>query len=630
MSESLESTAIQVQTQTPENSAALDQPESEKQLTDLPEADIIQDGLSVEPEGDSNDQKPQASQQKDGSTGQELPFDQFLEDSWHSLMRRDPELLTELGLSAVFGMADDRLNDISAAYQSETYVLYEQILETLYSYDRDSLTSEQRLNYDIYAYYLEDMRRGQPFINDNYPVNHFSVGVQNQLIHFFSNIHPVTDRQSAEDYVTRLSQVDDKFDQLIANMQRSEESGVITPRLILQWSLGDIRQMANSSARVSPFYTSFSEKVNAIDSLTAEKKKALLDQAEAEIDASVIPAFQALAVYLEDLQQRAPNAGGVWQHPNGEAFYDYLVAHYTTTDLTSDEIHQLGYDDLVRIQAEMRLIFDQLGYPAEEGLPMLFDRVEQDGGTLYGDEIVTGYEAIIADAKVRAAQVLDLQPRADVIVIPGPTGGYYVGPAVDGSRPGAFYAAVSGSEPRFGMASLAYHEAIPGHHTQVALAMEMDLPSFRRGSHFTAYVEGWALYAERLMAEIGVYANDPNGDLGRLQMEAFRAARLVVDTGIHSQGWTFDQAVEFMVENTGMEERFLQFEVARYIAWPAQALSYKIGMNEILRLRAKAEDQLGDQFNIREFHNLILGSGALPLTILEQIVDEYIAVNLRS
>jgi uncharacterized protein (DUF885 family) len=143
-------------------------------------------------------------------------------------------------------------------------------------------------------------------------------------------------------------------------------------------------------------------------------------------------------------------------------------------------------------------------------------------------------------------------------------------------------------------------------------------------------VEGWALYAERLMAEIGVYANDPNGDLGRLQMEAFRAARLVVDTGIHSQGWTFDQAVEFMVENTGMEERFLQFEVARYIAWPAQALSYKIGMNEILRLRAKAEDQLGDRFNIREFHNLILGSGALPLTILEQIVDEYIAVNLRS
>ena len=158
----------------------------------------------------------------------------------------------------------------------------------------------------------------------------------------------------------------------------------------------------------------------------------------------------------------------------------------------------------------------------------------------------------------------------------------------------------------------------------------MDLPSFRRGSHFTAYVEGWALYAERLMVEIDAYADDPYGDLGRMQMEAFRAARLVVDTGIHTQGWTFDQAVQFMVENTGMEERFLQFEVARYIAWPAQALSYKIGMNEILRLRANAEDQLGERFDIREFHNLVLGSGALPLSILEQIVDEYIAANMSS
>jgi uncharacterized protein (DUF885 family) len=330
------------------------------------------------------------------------------------------------------------------------------------------------------------------------------------------------------------------------------------------------------------------------------------------------------------LQSRAPSEGGVWQHPEGSKYYEYRVARYTTTDLTPSEIHQLGFEELARIHAEMRLLFDQLGYPENESLPELFDRVEKDGGTLHGNKIVAGYEAIIGDAKLRAGQVLDLQPVADVVVIPGPTGGYYVGPNVDGSRPGAFYVAVSGSEPRFGMASLAYHEAIPGHHTQVALAMEMDLPSFRRGSHFTAYVEGWALYAERLMAEVGAYTEDPYGDLGRLQMEAFRAARLVVDTGIHDQGWTFDQAVEFMVANTGMEQRFLQFEVARYIAWPAQALSYKIGMNEILRLRAKAKDQLGDRFDIREFHNLVLGSGSLPMVILEQIVDEFIASGLGS
>jgi uncharacterized protein (DUF885 family) len=244
---------------------------------------------------------------------------------------------------------------------------------------------------------------------------------------------------------------------------------------------------------------------------------------------------------------------------------------------------------------------------------------------LYDEEIVAGYETIIEDAKVRASKVLDIQPQADVIVISGPTGGYYIGPAVDGSRPGAFYAAVSGSEPKFGMPTLAYHEAVPGHHTQIALAMEMDLPSFRRGSHFTAYVEGWALYAEYLMAEIGAYADDPYGDLGRLQFEAFRAARLVVDTGIHAKGWTFDQAQDFMLENTGLDRGMVQFEITRYIAWPGQALAYKIGMNEILRLRSLAEDQLGDQFDIRLFHNVVLGNGAVPLSILEQIVEDYVA-----
>jgi uncharacterized protein (DUF885 family) len=174
------------------------------------------------------------------------------------------------------------------------------------------------------------------------------------------------------------------------------------------------------------------------------------------------------------------------------------------------------------------------------------------------------------------------------------------------------------------MASLAYHEAVPGHHTQIALALEMNLPSFRRGSLFTAYVEGWALYAEQLMAEIGAYEDDPYGNLGRLQYETFRAARLVVDTGLHDLGWTFDEAHEFLVQNTGMEEGFLQFEIARYIAWPGQALSYKMGMTEILRQRTKAEETLSDQFDIRQFHNVVLGNGAVPLSILDQIVGDYI------
>ena len=193
------------------------------------------------------------------------------------------------------------------------------------------------------------------------------------------------------------------------------------------------------------------------------------------------------------------------------------------------------------------------------------------------------------------------------------------------SRPGAFYARATGSETIFSMPTLTYHETIPGHHTQIAIALELDLPDFRKGGPFTAYSEGWALYAERLMAELGAYENDPYGDLGRLQAEAFRAARLVVDTGIHVKGWTFDQAFEFMLENTGMPQQQLEREVARYIVWPGQSLAYKMGMIKILELRQMAEEQLGEQFDITEFHNVVLGNGAVPLDILEQIIENYIA-----
>lgn len=553
-----------------------------------------------------------------------LSFETFLEDSWYSIMRRDPEALTELGLSEVFGVRNDQLTDISGAYKHETYALYAQILDALYTFERASLSPDGQLNYDIYAYFLEDALASQEFIHYDYPITHFIIGVQNQLLNFFTDIHPVTNLQEAQDYVTRLSQVETKYEQVIENMQLSEQAGVITPRFILQWSIGDIRNIAYSPAKTTPFYTSFSKKVTALDNLSNDEKAMLLEAAESEIEVSVIPAYLGLVDYLEDLQKRAPTNDGVWQYPNGNAYYANRVQHFTTTDLSPLEIYQMGMSDLENIQAEMRVIFDQLDYPTDESLPQLYGRVAKDGGTLYGEEIVAGYEDIIADAKIRADQVLGMQPKADVIVIPGDTGGYYIGPAVDGSRPGAFYATVSGSKPKFNMASLAYHEAVPGHHTQIALTQEMDLPAFRRGMHFTAYVEGWALYAEKLMSETGVYDNDPYGDLGRLQYEAFRAARLVVDTSIHAEGWTFDQAVDFMVENTGMPARSMQFEVARYIAWPGQALAYKIGMTEIMSVRENVEEKLGGQFDIRDFHDLVLGNGAVPLSVLDEIVEGYI------
>jgi uncharacterized protein (DUF885 family) len=277
----------------------------------------------------------------------------------------------------------------------------------------------------------------------------------------------------------------------------------------------------------------------------------------------------------------------------------------------------------------MREIFDQLGYPQDESIPALFTRVAQDSGYASGAEIVQGYEDIISAADQNITSVFDLRPSIGVIVVGGPTGGYYNPPAVDGSRPGMFYAQNTGRVPKYSMPTLAYHEAIPGHHTQIAIAQQLDLPSFRKGSDFTAYVEGWALYAERLAYELGFYDGDPYGNLGRLQAEAFRAARLVVDTGLHAKKWTFAQAVDFMVENTGMSENMMQGEVSRYISLPGQATAYYIGFTKILELRQLAMDKLGDQFDLKEFHNVILGNGAMPLDILEQVVNNYIQSKLE-
>jgi uncharacterized protein (DUF885 family) len=238
--------------------------------------------------------------------------------------------------------------------------------------------------------------------------------------------------------------------------------------------------------------------------------------------------------------------------------------------------------------------------------------------------MVSTYETIIRQAENRLEPAFVLFPQAKVIVIGGASGGYYVSGSLDGSRPGAFYASTTGGSPLFSMPTLAYHEAVPGHHLQIAIAQEMELPTFRNLVHFTGYTEGWALYAEQLAWELGWYADDPYGDLGRLQAEAFRAARLVVDTGIHEKQWTFDKAADYMVENTGLPRDMVTGQISRYIAWPGQATAYKIGMIKILELRQHAIDQLGEAYDIKEFHSIILGNGSMPLDVLEKVVQNYI------
>jgi uncharacterized protein (DUF885 family) len=570
--------------------------------------------------------QPALSELSHGLDG--LDFDRFMEASYQHLLSRDPETVLELGLSQVFNVSTEQLTDISDDYIRQTQSLETDILSLLRLYDRSSLTAEQQLTYDIYAWYLGDRVNGHEFMYDDYPINPTVFSVHLDLLQWFTDLRPLTSLQDAQDYISCLSQVDTKFEQLIDGLQLREENGVMLPRFLVSWILNDLNSIASSGATLTPYFTAFESKVNALADIDETEKQSLLKNAEDAINTSIIPAYQALVAYFEHLLSVTSNEAGVWKFPNGEDYYTYALRHYTSTDLSAEQIHELGLRALDRIHADMRIIFDQLGYPQDESIPVLFSQVAQDSGYASGDDIVRGYEEIISTADQNIASAFDLWPSIGVIVVGGPTGGYYTSPAVDGSRPGMFYAQNTGMIPRYGMPTLAYHEAVPGHHTQIAIAQQLDLPSFRRGADFTAYVEGWALYAERLAFELGFYENDPYGNLGRLQAEAFRAARLVVDTGLHAKKWIFSQAVDFMVENTGMSQDAMQGKVSRYISLPGQATAYYIGYMKILDLRQQAMDELGERFDLKEFHNLILGSGAMPLDILERVINGYIQTKL--
>jgi uncharacterized protein (DUF885 family) len=562
---------------------------------------------------------------------QGLDLDAFFEVSWRELMLRDPEAVVEAGLAGTWGLQEATLTDISDTYIRETYQMYALILDLLQRYDRAALTADQQISYDVYEWWLKDQLAGQRFMYYDYPATFFPVtAVHELIIQFFTDIHPVSDAQEARDYVTRLKQVGIKIDQLLENLRLRENAGVIPPKFATQWALyGGVRDLAGAPATRTPFYTAFEAKVKALGDLSADEKQALLQEAEGAIDDVVLPAYSRLADYLKHLESIGSDQDGVWQFPDGEAYYDYLLHHNTTTDLTADEIHALGLSELERVHAEMRVIFDALGYPQDESLAQLFDRVARDSGHVSGQQVLDTYAKLIAEAGQKLDDAFDVRPQAEVVVLGDDYGGFYVPGAVDGSRPGAFYATLGGKgEDYYGMPTLAYHETIPGHHLQIALAQESDLPAFRRWVSFTGYTEGWALYAERLAWELGWYTGDPYGDLGRLQAEAFRAARLVVDTGIHAQGWDFDRALDFFVENVGYEAGDIvnpEHQIARYIVWPGQATAYQIGMIEILQLRQEAMDALGDRFDLKAFHRLVLGNGSMPLEMLERLVEHYIA-----
>ncbi len=552
----------------------------------------------------------------------------------------DPEILSQLRILEGMGINfhNDDLTDISDARFQKLKKKLDSNYKTLLDYDREKLSKEQQLSYDILKWFLDDAVRREQFMYHDYIITQLQ-GVHMDLPDFMVNVHQINTKKDAENYITRLSKFDTKFEQLLEQLKLREEREIIPPRFAVEKALKQTHEFINDSAQRNILYIAFKEKTDTIQDLSAEDRTVLQQKALDEVSKTVYPSYRRLEKYLSQLAQKATGVDGVWKLPEGDKWYAFQLRSNTTTDMTPEEVYQLGVSEVGRIEKEMRTILDSIGVPDTGSVGSILSHFATEPQFLYADD-ATGkaqclkdYQIIIDEIDNNMGDIFDMRPKMGVRVeaVPefkqqGAPGAYYNAPAMDGTRPGIFYANMRSMAeiPKYGMRTLSYHEAIPGHHFQIAIQQELTgVPTFRKVLPFTAYAEGWALYAERLAWEYG-FQKDPYSDLGRLQAEIFRAVRLVVDVGIHHKRWTREQAIDYMIKKTGMPEGDVVAEIERYIVWPGQACAYKVGQLKILQLRDYARKELGDKFNIKEFHNVVLMNGSMPLSILEELVKQYV------
>ena len=552
----------------------------------------------------------------------------------------DPEMLTSLGmLPPWMDWYSDELTDRSLARERETRDKLRDDLATLREYDREAMDENTRLSYDILEYFLAIQADGERFAHHDYPLNQL-FGVQSNFPTFLATQHGVSSPADAENYIARLRKTPVMVGQVLEGLHARENEGILPPTFVVEKVLAEMRAFAGAPARENILYTSLAEKLDKLPAGTLGdgERDSLLAQAEAAIKDQVYPAYGQFIAYYDSLLPKTTGNNGVWALPDGAAFYAWSARQHTSTDMTPAQIHQLGLDEVARIEAEMNAIL--VGEGLEEGT--IGERVQliaQRPDQLYPDTdegraaIIADFTTIIEEVDAGIGDYFNVRPKQGVKVERVPVfrektapGAYYNPPAFDGSRPGVFYINLRNTAEvaKFGMRTLAYHEAIPGHHFQTTIQQELTgVPTFRKILPFTAFSEGWALYTERLAWEIG-FQDQPLDNLGRLQAEMFRAVRLVVDTGLHDKRWTREQAIAYMLEKTGMPETDVVAEIERYLVMPGQALAYKVGMNKILALREKAKSALGPKFDIKAFHDLVLTGGDLPLALLERRVDAWI------
>jgi uncharacterized protein (DUF885 family) len=565
------------------------------------------------------------------SAAPQASIDDFFREFTDEWVRRDPNLAIQAQYFE--GDEQDRLSreltPVSREHDLATIRLAEDGLARLAAFDREALTPSQRVSVEVMQWQLQSLVHGEAFIDYDFPLEQMggvNVNVPNALI----VVHPIRTARDAENYVARLGQVDERMAEAAAESERQAGLGIVPPRFILDATIAQMERFIEPPPAESPLVTELERKIRSVDEIDAPRRDSLLAEAATVVEREVYPAWRAALGVLEAQLPAATDDAGLGRFERGEALYAQRLRAFTTTDLTAAEIHAIGLAEVARLEAEMDVLFKELGYTegtiAEREAALNLDL--RYPPTPEGRErIMADIDEILADALMRTSASFDVRPELPVIAQPYPefrwanAAASYSPPPADGSRPGIFQMPLRPNRmTTFGLRNLVYHETVPGHHFQIALATEnQDLPAFRRIralGGLSGSSEGWGLYAERFAAEDGWYEGDTTGLLGQLSGSLWRARRLVVDTGLHAMGWTRQQGIDYGIEAS---------EVERYAVNPGQACAYMIGQLKLIELRERARSALGDRFSIREFHNVVLGLGIVPLDVLESEVERYVA-----
>lgn len=565
-------------------------------------------------------------------------LDAYLDDVFERDLALDPVLQSALGRAdARQGGWTDVSDEFAAERIKRTRADIVQLRER---FDYDALPTKEQLSYDLFAYDAERDIANHKYRRHHYVVDQFN-GQLSGLLTVLQNYNRVASADDARDYVARIAGLESILGEMAVQLRDRAAFGVVAPAFSFPDVLTDARRMASGapidqSGRVNALYADFSDKLDDL-ALPREEQEELLDDAAAALRGPYTRGFAELIAELEHIQLLADGNHGVWSLPDGEAYYANRIRHHTTLSLSADEIHQRGLDEVARLHDEMRTIRDQVGF--DGSLEEFFEYIRNDPDNYYADTDA-GRAQFLADAREQIEGIYDVVgdwfstlPKAELEVRRvepwrenSTSIAFYNRPSEDGSRPGIYYANLADmtSVQKYVFSAITYHESVPGHHFQIALAQELPgLPKFRRFSGYGAFTEGWALYAEQLAKEMGFYEN-PYHDFGRLQNELWRAVRLVLDTGIHAERWSHDEAIRYFRANTPLSEGDIVTEVERFFVNPGQALGYKLGMMKILELRERSRLELGAAFDIRDFHDAVIDAGSLPLPLLERRVGRYI------